>query len=65
MISFAVAYNITAIGYKPSFTKLAAGQTFEFTPAVPIELMNAPIFRMFSTEFQDLQSVTLTTEPTA
>lgn len=59
----AVACNINVTGYKAKSTKPAATQSFQFTPAQPIDLQNAPTFGRFSSKFQGLEYANFTFTP--
>lgn len=62
-VETAVACTITVTAYRAGSTKPAATETFEFTPAQPIDLMNAPTFGTFSSGFQGLEYANITFTP--
>ena len=59
-VEAAVNCSITVTGYKAGSTTPAATQTFDFTPAQPVDLMNALAFGTFSHAFQGLQYANFT-----
>ena len=62
-VEAAVKCSITVTGYKAGSTTPAATQTFDFTPAQPVDLMNALAFGTFSQAFQGLQYANFTFTP--
>lgn len=62
-VEAAVNCSITATGYKAGSTTPAVTQTFDFTPAQPVDLMNALAFGTFSHAFQGLQYANFTFTP--
>ena len=62
-VETAVGCSITVTGYKAGSTKPAATQTFQFTPAQPIDLQNAPTLGTFSSAFQGLEYANFTFTP--
>ena len=64
-VSVAVACTITVTGYRAGSSAPYTTQTFDFTPAEPVDLMNPLTFGKFSTKFQNLVNATFTAEPTS
>lgn len=62
-VETAIACNITVAGYKAGSTKPAATQTFQFKPAQPVDLQNAPTFGTCLSAFQGLEYANFTFTP--
>ena len=58
--SVAVACTITATGFRAGSSAPYTTQTFDFTPAEAVDVMNPLTFGKFSTKFQNLVYVTFT-----
>lgn len=63
VVDFATTCTITATGYRAGSNTAAANQEFSFTPAQPLDVMNAPSFGQFSSEFQGLETVAFVVAP--
>ena len=62
-VEAAVKCSITVTGYKAGSTTPAATQTFDFTPAQPVDLMNPLSFGTFTNAFKGLEHVNFTFTP--
>lgn len=59
-VTFAAACDITVTGFSAGSSTPVATQVFPYFPLEPVDLPNAPAFGVFSPDFVNLTSVTIT-----